>query len=66
MKLSPVTKSQWLDILKAALYLGVSTVIGYFITLTTNQPDLLGIYTPIVNVVLVFLKKLFTVAPEQG
>jgi len=66
MQVSPVTKSQWLDIGKAALYLGISTIIGYFITLLTNQPELLGAYTPIVNVVLVFLKKLFTESPEQA
>lgn len=66
MKLSPVTKSQWLEIGKAALYLGISTVISYFITLFTNQPELLGAYTPIVNVVLVFLKKLVTQSPEEA
>ena len=59
MKLS-ITKSQALKISKAALYVGISAVISYFVALTTNQPELFGVYTPIVNVCLVTIKQLFT------
>lgn len=56
MKLG-LTKNQALKIVKTALYLGASAILGYLITLTTNQPDLLGQYTVVVNLVLVFLKQ---------
>ena len=59
--MSPITKPQALKIGKTALYIAVSAVISYFITLVAQQPQMLGIYTPIVNVVLVTLKQLFTV-----
>lgn len=55
-----ITKEQGVKILKAAGYLAASTVISYFITVLTDQPDLLGVFTPIVNVVLVTIKQLFT------
>lgn len=60
MAVTKITKEQGLKILKAAGYLAVSTVLGYFITVLTEQPELLGVYTPIVNVALVTLKQLFT------
>lgn len=59
MKLN-ITKEQALKILKAAVYLAISTVIGFFITVLTEQPELLGVYTPIVNVILVTIKQIFT------
>lgn len=59
MKLG-LTKNQALKIVKTALYLGASAILGYLITLTTNQPDLLGQYTVIVNLALVFLKQFVT------
>jgi len=55
-----LTKNQALKIAKTALYLGASAIISYLITLTTNQPDLLGQYTVLVNLVLVFLKQFVT------
>lgn len=55
-----ITKAQALKILKAAGYLAVSTVISYLITLLADQPELLGVYTPIVNVILVTIKQIFT------
>lgn len=58
--MSPITKEQGLKIAKAALYVGVSAVISYLITLITDQPELFGPLTPIVNVVLVTLKQVFT------
>lgn len=59
MKLN-ITKEQAAKILKAAVYLAISTVIGFFITVLTEQPELLGVYTPIVNVILVTIKQIFT------
>ena len=55
-----ITKEQAAKIARAALYLAVSTVISYFITLLAETPDLLGVYTPIVNIILVTLKQAFT------
>lgn len=60
MALTKINKKQSLKILKTAGYLAASTVVGYLLTLITNQPDLLGVFTPLVNVVLVALKQLFT------
>lgn len=67
MKLSPITKEQVKKIVKATLYVGASAAISYLITLTTDQPELLGVLTPVVNIVLVTLKQAFTVAePVEG
>lgn len=60
MAATKITKEQGLKILKAAGYLAVSTVLGYFIGVLTDQPELFGIYTPLINVALVTLKQLFT------
>lgn len=55
-----ITKAQALKIGKAALYVGISSILAFLIALVTDNPDMFGIYTPIINVVLVFLKQLFT------
>ncbi len=60
MQASKIDKVQAQKILKAALYIGLSAVISYLITLIANQPELFGPLTPIVNIVLVTLKQLFT------
>ena len=59
-KPSKVSKDQWLQVVKAGLYVGVSAVLAFFITTLTNQPDLFGLFTPVVNVVLVTVKKVFS------
>ena len=59
-KPTKITKDQAKKILKTALYVGVSAVISYLITLTTDQPDLFGPLTALVNVGLVALKQVFT------
>jgi len=64
MRLSPVTYEQWVKVFKAALYVGVSAVLSYLISALTSDPDSFGVLTPIVNVVLVTLKQLFT-PPEK-
>lgn len=52
-------KTQGLHILKTAVYVAVSAVIGYLLTLLTNDPSMFGVFTPIVNVILVAGKKFF-------
>lgn len=60
MQPSAITKDQWGKIAKAALYVGLSAIISYFIALLADNPNLLGPLTPIVNVVLVTLKQVFS------
>lgn len=45
-------------VLKAALYVGVSAILDYLISQTTGTQ--FGTLTPVINVVLVFTKQLFT------
>lgn len=42
-----------------ALYVGVSAILSYFITATTNDPGLFGPMTAFINIVLVFIVKTF-------
>ena len=58
MALSPISKDQALSILKVTLYVAASAAIDYLISITTGSQ--FGIYTPIINIVLVTIKKLFT------
>lgn len=60
MKPSTINKEQAIKIGKAALYVGVSAVLGYLIATVEGNPQLFGLYTPMINVVLVALKQLFT------
>lgn len=60
MKASKISKDQTIKIAKTAAYLAASTVIGYFISVLTEQPEIFGVYTPIVNIVLVTVKQVFT------
>ena len=55
-----ITKTQALKIGKAAFYVGISAILAFLIAFVTDNPEMFGIYTPIINVVLVFLKQLFT------
>lgn len=64
MQASKISKDQAAKIGKAALYIGLSAVISYLITLIADQPELFGPLTPIVNIVLVTLKQVFT-QPNQ-
>lgn len=57
---SRITKNQAFKIGKTALYIGVSAILSYLITITTNSPDLFGPLTGLINVALVTLKQLFT------
>ena len=49
-----------MKILKAFVYVSVSAGLGYLITLTTNQPQLFGVFAIVINSGLVALKQLFT------
>lgn len=60
MQASSISKEQWGKIGKAALYVGLSAIISYLISVIADNPNLLGPLTPIVNVVLVTLKQVFT------
>lgn len=55
-----LTKQQALHILKVAVYAGLSAVIAKLISLIVSDPSLFGPLTPIVNVALVMLQKLFS------
>ena len=58
MTLSPISKDQALSILKVTIYVAVSAAIDYLISITTGSQ--FGAFTPIINIVLVTIKKLFT------
>lgn len=55
-----LTKNQLLSVLKVAGYLALSTGISYLITWLGNNPESFGLWTPLVNVVLVLLQKMFS------
>lgn len=55
-----LTKNQLLSVLKVAGFLALSSAIGYLITWLGNNPESFGLWTPLVNVVLVLLQKMFS------
>lgn len=60
MTVSKITKDQAVKIVKAVLYVSVSAGLAYLITLTNDNPDLFGIYTVIINGLLVTIKQALT------
>ena len=58
--ISRIDKAQAMKILKAFVYVSVSAGLGYLITLTTDQPQLFGVFAIVINSGLVALKQLFT------
>ena len=58
MALSPINKEQALSILKVTIYVAASAAIDYLISISTGSQ--FGAFTPIINIVLVTIKKLFT------
>lgn len=52
-----ITKEQGLKILKTAAYVAVSAVLGFLISLVADQPELFGVFAPIINVVLVTIRQ---------
>lgn len=59
-----ITKEQGLKVLKTAAYVALSAVLAFLIAFVTDNPEMFGIYAPIINVVLVTLKQLFTEPKE--
>lgn len=56
--MSPLDRGQVVKILKAGFYVGISAALDYFISQTGDTQ--FGTLTPVINVVLVSLKQLFT------
>ena len=55
-----ITKNQALKIVKTALYVGISALLGYLITYVQGNTAEFGIYGGIINIILVTLKQVFT------
>jgi hypothetical protein len=62
MKPSKLSKEQIVKVLKAAGYLALSAGISAVIAAIATNPLLFGVLTPLVNVLLVTLKQVFTPA----
>lgn len=60
MKLSKLTNDQQNKVLKTALYIGLSAALAQLISVTTSTPDLFGVYTPVINWLLVTAKQFVT------
>lgn len=57
-------KTAALKVAKTALYVAISAALGFLIAFVTDNPELFGIYAPIINVVLVTLRQVFK-TPEH-
>lgn len=60
MKPSAISKEQFVKIVKAAVYVGVSAILDYLISQSTDTQ--FGVLTPVINIVLVTVKQAFTKA----
>lgn len=60
IKASKLDWNQVFKIIKAGAYVSLSAAISYFITVTSNNPELFGAFTIIINVILVTIKQIFT------
>lgn len=60
MQISSISKDQAIKILKTALYIAVSGALSALIAYATDNKDALGVLWPIINLMLVSLKQLFT------
>jgi hypothetical protein len=65
VKPTKITKDQAVKIVKAVLYVSVSAGLAYLITLTNENPGLFGVYTVLINGLLVAIKQLFTTPEEK-
>lgn len=63
MSLSPISKDQLVKIAKAAVYVGLSAVLDFLISQSTDTQ--FGVLTPVINVALVTVKQAFTTPSEQ-
>jgi hypothetical protein len=64
LKLSLPTRDQGIKIAKTVAYIAVSAAISAVISYLTDHPDLFGLLTPAVNILLVTLKQFLT-EPEE-
>lgn len=55
-----ITKDQSKKILKTAAYVAISVTISGVIALIAENPLLFGALTPVINILLVSLKQVFT------
>lgn len=53
-----LTKEQLIHIVKVTGWVAASTVIGGLIAIITNQPEVFGIWTPVVNIFLVTVQQI--------
>lgn len=60
MKATKLNKPQLKKVGKAAAYIGISAAISAVIAAIASNPVLFGPLTPVVNVLLVTLKQVFT------
>ena len=60
MTITKLDKAQIIKVVKAAVYVALSAGLSYLITYTTDNPDLFGVFTVLINTGLVFLKQLVT------
>ncbi len=58
-------KKQLLKVAKTAAYVAISAAIAFLIAFVTDNPEMFGIYAPIINVVLVTLKQVFTTLDSE-
>lgn len=56
---TPFLKTNVGKTLTAAVYIAVSAGLSAVVAAIQGQPELFGVYTPFINVVLVFLAKTF-------
>ena len=56
--ISKITKEQGVKILKATVYVGISAMLDYLISISTDST--FGVWTAPINVALVTIKQLFT------
>lgn len=63
MSLSPISKDQLAKIAKAAVYVGLSAVLDFLISQSTDTQ--FGVLTPVINVALVTVKQAFTTPEEK-
>jgi len=63
MSLSPISRGQLVKIAKAAVYVGLSAVLDFLISQSTDTQ--FGVLTPVINVALVTIKQAFTTPSEQ-
>lgn len=63
MSLSPISRGQLVKIAKVAVYVGLSAVLDFLISQSTDTQ--FGVLTPVINVALVTVKQAFTTPSEQ-